>query len=212
MNIKILLPESFIRAKDIELSKVPIYVDEIDLHTTIHGEEQKGRKENEEPVSDLEIISSVDKVLPLILKDIATGEIPVRGTEVVIRDNRSDPPLNLICGIDFFDNKSNEIRVITNLRKKNFFVKTGTDKVYYVNESFKQNQENIMKILTFEEFEKKMLEGVELTKGTKLKHKKFGSSEVVDVKKENGKKKYVVKIGDDKAEFDEESMGDFSTE
>lgn len=112
--------EAFKRLLNIKGEKILVDIKDLDLKDTIHSSQRGiGRK-----IPEKEILDNLEFAVPYILNDFANGEIP-NNAEFLIRNKETN--LNIIATLTM-KKGTDEIRVITVMRKKDFIPKRGTYK------------------------------------------------------------------------------------
>lgn len=99
----------------------------IDLEGTFHSDQRQG----ERVVSDKEIIETAKLAIPDIMRELVNDEITMRDE---YRIYNTKTKLNVICQMRGPDLKNLKLVIITVIAKddKDFKVKSGTKKTYYV--------------------------------------------------------------------------------
>jgi len=99
----------------------------IDLEGMFHSDQRQG----ERVVSDKEIIQTAKLAIPAIMRELVNDEITMKDE---YRIYNKDTKLNIICQMRGPDLKNLKLVIITVIAKddKDFKVKSGTKKTYYV--------------------------------------------------------------------------------
>jgi len=108
--------------KKLDKIKERILIDiDVDLYDTKHSDERLTRDENN-PITEDEIITDVNKALPYVLNDFANGEIETNSYFLV---HNKKTHLNIVCVLRMQKGKD-FVKVVTVMKKKNFKEKSGT--------------------------------------------------------------------------------------
>jgi hypothetical protein len=110
--------------ENVKHKKIEIDLSNLSLQSTKHSEERQETR----GIKQEEVISTINKAIPMIVSDIANGEI-ARNESVWIFNSKTK--LNVIAGLDF-KKGLDFLSVITTIRKENFKPKNKTDKKYKV--------------------------------------------------------------------------------